>query len=48
MRTDLGTIMCNFGDDRSICLGEEAILTDETDRQTPHDGIQLILSNELN
>jgi len=34
MPTDLGTIVCKFGDDPSICLGEEAILTDQTDRQT--------------
>ena len=51
MKTHLATIVCKFGDDPSICLGEEAILTDQTDRQmdrrTPHDGIYLILRNEL-
>jgi len=31
MKTRLATIVCKFGDDMSICLGEEAILTDQTD-----------------
>ena len=34
MKTHLGTIVCKFGYDTSICLGEEAILTDQTDRRT--------------
>jgi len=46
MNTHLWTIVCTFGDDPSICLGEEAILTDQTDGQT--DGHITILRNELN
>jgi len=34
MKTHLATIVCKFGDDPSICLGEEVILTDKTDRHT--------------
>jgi len=30
MPTDLGTIICDFGDDPSICLGGEAILSATT------------------
>jgi len=33
MKTHLAIIVCKFGDDLAICLGEEAILTDQTDSQ---------------
>jgi len=33
MKTNLATIVCKFGDDPSIWLGEGVILTDQTDGQ---------------